>query len=121
MGSSGPVSAVAEHPGGGGNDVEGSGTAALRPTYCSTATRASRAHLVLAGLVGAWCAPAAMFRSMTASQAVEAGSSGVAARLLFLDPTISCVSALQAAVQCYEATDDGEYKIVVAHAGGWYS
>jgi hypothetical protein len=58
---------------------------------------------------------------MTASQAVEAGSSGVATRLLFLDPTMLCVSALQAAGQCHEATDDGDYKIVVAHVGRWRS
>jgi hypothetical protein len=36
-------------------------------------------------------------------------------------PMMSCVFALQAACQCHEATDDGDYKIVVVHAGGWYS
>jgi hypothetical protein len=58
---------------------------------------------------------------MTTSQAVEAGSFGMVVRLLFLDPTMSCVSALQAAGQCHEATDDGDYKIMVVHAGGWQS
>jgi hypothetical protein len=47
------------------------------------------------------------------------GSSRVATSLLFLVPTVSCISAAQAAGQFHEVTDDGDFKIVVAHAGGW--
>jgi hypothetical protein len=50
--------------------------------------------------------------------AVEVGSSRVAARLLFLVPTVPCTSVVQAVGQCHEATGDGDFKIVVAHAGG---
>jgi hypothetical protein len=51
--------------------------------------------------------------------AVEVGSSRVAARLLFLVPTVSCIFVVQTIGQCHEATDDGDFEIVVAHAGGW--
>jgi hypothetical protein len=49
--------------------------------------------------------------------AVEVGFSRLAVRLLFLAPTMSCASAVQAVGWCHEAADDGDYKIVVAHAG----
>jgi hypothetical protein len=45
----------------------------------------------------------------------------VDARLLFLIPTMSCASVLQAVCQCHETADDGDNKIVVAHAGGQQS
>jgi hypothetical protein len=51
--------------------------------------------------------------------AVEVGSSRMATRLMFLVLMVSCISDVQAACQCHEATDDGDIKIVVAHAGGW--
>ena len=38
----------------------GLGTAALRPAYCNRAAGTLRAHLGLAGPVGAWCAHAAL-------------------------------------------------------------
>ena len=50
--------------------------------------------------------------------AVEVGSSCVAARLLSLAPTMSCASGVLAACRCHEAMDDGDFKIVVAHASG---
>jgi hypothetical protein len=51
--------------------------------------------------------------------AVEVGPSRMAARLMFLVPTVSCISVVQAVGQCHKATDDGDFEIVVAHAGGW--
>jgi hypothetical protein len=94
MGSSGPSSTAAGLPGDGGDDLAGSRTAALRPANCSTAAGASRAHLGLAGPDGAWCAPAAMFGQRLPLE-VEVGSSSVAVRLLFLVPTVSCISVVQ--------------------------
>jgi hypothetical protein len=96
---------------------QGLGSVALRPAYCSTATGASQAHLGLMGPVG----PSVILLLCPANDclsAVEVGSSRVATRLLFLVPMMSCISIGQAVDQC-QATDDGDYKIVVAHASGW--
>jgi hypothetical protein len=72
------------------------------------------------GLVCSRC----LVRSLTASLrggAMEESSSHVAARMLFLALTMSCASTIQAAVQCHKVTDDGDFKSVVAQAGGWKS
>jgi hypothetical protein len=52
---------------------------------------------------------------------VEVGFSRVVARLLYLVSKMSCTSVVQAACQCHEATDEDDFKILVAHVGGWRS
>jgi hypothetical protein len=94
MGLSGPSSTAVGLPGDGGDDLAGSRTAALRPAYCSTVAGASRAIWPRPGLTGLGVLPLLCPVSDCLS-AVEVGSSGVAVRLLFLVPTVSCISVVQ--------------------------
>jgi hypothetical protein len=90
--------------------------AALRPAHCSMVAGALRAHLCPVGPDGACCAPTAP--SSRCLSAVEVDPSRVDTGLLFLVPTRSSTSILQAAYKHHEAADDVDYKIVVAHVGG---
>jgi hypothetical protein len=64
---------------------------------------------------GAWCALDVMSDH---GPPLGSGGSCVAARQLFLSPTMSYASVVKAASQCHEAVDVGGYKIVVTHDGG---
>jgi hypothetical protein len=89
---------------------------ALRHAYCSRAAGALRAYLGPFGPARAWCAPLPCLTNTTSRWCRWLPS--VDARLLLLVPALLSASILWAACQCLEATDDGDYKIVVAHAGG---
>jgi hypothetical protein len=124
MGLSGPGSAAAGLLDGRGDELEGSRDGGSAASATQQGGRSFTGSFgpgrIRLGLV---CSRR-LVRPLTASLhggAVEEGSSHVAARLLFLALTMSCVSTIQAAIQCHEVTDDGDFKIVVAQAGGWRS
>jgi hypothetical protein len=112
MGSSGLGLQWLGFAGGGGDNLAGSRDGG------TTASPLQHDSLCFVGLTGPGVLPLLCPVSDCLS-AVEVGSSRVAARLLFLVVTVSCISAVQAVGQCHEATDDGDSKIVVAYAGGW--
>jgi hypothetical protein len=90
MGFGGPGSSTVGHPGGGGDEVEGFGMAALRPAYCSGVVGSSfiraRPGLARPSVLPLLC------RANDCLSVVEVGSSRMAARLFSLVPKMSCTS-----------------------------
>jgi hypothetical protein len=107
------------YPGGGGDDLAGSQDGGSAASLLQHGDRSfTGPYGPQSGLTGPGVLPLLCPVSDCLS-AMEVGSSHVAARLLFLVSTVSCISVVQAASQCHKETGDGDFKIMVAHASGW--
>jgi hypothetical protein len=117
------IGAAGRHGRGGGRQLPSCDGLAIPGTAmwlacCSRTIGAWRACLGLAGLCGSWCAPAALSGRRPPRGGGGGGFLPHGCGATVPDAALSCASIFQAACYCPRRDDDGDYKTVVARAGG---